>query len=488
MSTVAPGSRALERVPDGLLVGGRWRPAARGATMPVHDPATGGVLARVADATPEDAGAALDAAQAAQRPWARVPDRDRAELLRAAFEAVRDAREDFATLIALEMGKPLAEARMEVDYGAEFLRWFSEEAVRPAGDYRPSPDGRSRILVQRGPVGPCLLITPWNFPLAMATRKIAPALAAGCTAILKPAPQTPLTALAFADVMQECGLPDGVLGVLTTSDAPGVSDRLIGDGRIRKVSFTGSTAVGRHLLERCGAQVVRTSMELGGNAPFLVFADADLDAAVDGAMVAKMRNMGEACTAANRFLVHEDVAEDFAGRLAGRMGGLRLGHGLDPASEVGPLIDERSRARVAGLVEEAVAGGARVRTGGEALDGAGWFFAPTVVERVDPGARLFREEIFGPVAPIATFASDPEAIELANASEYGLVAYAYTADMVRALRIADDLDVGMVALNRGIVSNAAAPFGGIKHSGLGREGGREGIDEYRDVKYICVDR
>ncbi len=442
----------------------------------------------MADDTPQDAADALDAAEAAQRPWARVPDRDRAELLRAAFEAVRDAREDFATLIALEMGKPLAEARMEVDYGAEFLRWFSEEAVRPRGDYRPSPDGSSRILVQRGPVGPCLLITPWNFPLAMATRKIAPALAAGCTAILKPAPQTPLTALAFAEVLRGLGLPDGVLGVLTTSDAPGVSDRLILDGRIRKVSFTGSTAVGRHLLERCGAQVVRTSMELGGNAPFLVFADADLDAAVEGAMVAKMRNMGEACTAANRFFVHEDVADAFAERLAARMGTLRLGHGLDPASEVGPLIDERSRVRVAGLVEEAVAGGARVRTGGTVVDGAGWFFAPTVVDRVDPGARLFREEIFGPVAPLVTFASEEEAIELANRSEYGLVAYAYTGDMARALRIADDLDVGMVALNRGIVSNAAAPFGGIKHSGLGREGGREGIDEYRNVKYVCVDR
>jgi succinate-semialdehyde dehydrogenase / glutarate-semialdehyde dehydrogenase len=488
VTALAAPADVVGRVPAGLLVGGEWRAAAAGATMPVHDPATGGLLAAVADATPADGLAALDAAAAAQRAWSRTPARERAELLRAAFEAVQQARDDLATLITLEMGKPLAEARAEVDYGAEFLRWFSEEAVRTRGDYRAAPDGGSRILVQRQPVGPCLLITPWNFPLAMATRKLAAAFAAGCTAILKPAPQTPLTALAFAGILHDLGLPAGVLGVVTTSDAPALCDRLILDGRVRKVSFTGSTAVGRRLLERCGRQVVRTSMELGGNAPFLVFADADLDAAVDGAMLAKMRNMGEACTAANRFFVEAPVAQRFAELLAERMGALQLGHGLEPGTEVGPLIDAAARERVAGLVGEAVAGGARILTGGTPCGDAGWFYAPTVVDRVDARARLLREELFGPVAPIVPFGDESEAVRLANDTEYGLVAYAYTRDVDRALRLGDELDAGMVALNRGLVSNAAAPFGGIKHSGLGREGGREGIDDYLDVKYLCFDR
>jgi succinate-semialdehyde dehydrogenase/glutarate-semialdehyde dehydrogenase len=488
VSAVAPTHDVLADLPTGLLIDAEWRGARSGATIPVEDPATGEPLAEVADADEDDARTALDAAAAAQPEWATTAPRERAELLRRAFEAVRVARDDLATLISLEMGKPLAEARAEVDYGAEFLRWFSEEAVRLAGDYRVAPDGATRIMVARQPVGPCLLITPWNFPLAMATRKIAPAFAAGCTAILKPATQTPLTSLAFAQILLDAGLPAGVLGVLTTRRAGATTGPMIADGRIRKLSFTGSTEVGRRLLAACGEQVVRSSMELGGNAPFVVFADADLDAAVSGAMLAKMRNMGEACTAANRFFVEEPVAADFAAALADRMAALRVGPGLEPDSEVGPLIDEPARERIAELVEDAVAGGATVRTGGAPRPGRGYFYEPTVLDGVDPSARLCREEIFGPVAPIVAFSGEDEAIRLANDSEYGLVAYAYTRDLHRALRVAERLEAGMVALNRGLVSNAAAPFGGIKHSGLGREGGREGIDDYLDVKYVCVDR
>jgi succinate-semialdehyde dehydrogenase/glutarate-semialdehyde dehydrogenase len=385
------------------------------------------------------------------------------------------------------MGKPVREALGEVDYGAEFLRWFSEEAVRPRGDYRISPDGLTRILVKRQPVGPCLLITPWNFPLAMATRKIGPALAAGCVSILKPAKQTPLTSLAFAKLLVDAGLPSGVLSVITSSRASAVASPLLSDGRIRKLSFTGSTEVGRQLIAACGEQVVRQSMELGGNAPFLVFEDADLDAAVEGAMIAKMRNMGEACTAANRFYVQEPVVQAFTERLAARMGALRVGRGIEPESDVGPLIDAPARDRMAELVEEAAAGGARVVVGGHPVPGPGYFFEPTVVEAVDPAGRLARDEIFGPLAPVIPFGTDEEGIALANDTEYGLVAYAYTRDVQRALRTADALEAGMVGLNRGLVSNAAAPFGGVKQSGLGREGGYEGMDEYLDVKYVAID-
>ncbi|HEY4095375.1 MAG TPA: NAD-dependent succinate-semialdehyde dehydrogenase [Baekduia sp.] len=485
--TVVHAPDVLEGVPLELLVGGAWRPSASGQTFDVHDPATGEVLASIADAMPGDGMAALDAAAAAQSGWAAVPARERSEILRRAFDLVVVNRERIARLIASEMGKPVAEAYGEVDYGAEFLRWFAEEAVRHSGDYRRSPDGASRILVSRRPIGPCLLITPWNFPLAMATRKIAAALAAGCTVVLKPAPETPLTSLLFARLLQEAGVPDGVVNVVTTSDAPALCAPLIADGRIRKVSFTGSTPVGRLLVAQCGPQLVRPSMELGGNAPFIVLADADLDAAVEGAMIAKMRNMGEACTAANRFLVEASVADEFARLLGERMGRLRLGHGLDAGTEVGPLIDEAAQDRLGELVADAVAHGASVRVGGAAPERAGWFFAPTVLENVPAEARVSREEIFGPVAPITTFTEVDEAIRIANDTEFGLVAYLYTGDPARALRLAERLETGMVALNRGLVSNAAAPFGGIKHSGMGREGGREGIEDYLDITYVAVD-
>jgi succinate-semialdehyde dehydrogenase/glutarate-semialdehyde dehydrogenase len=453
----------------------------------VVDPATGDLLAQVADATVADGLAVLDSICAAAAGWARTSTRERSELLRRAFEAVVDQREDFARLISLEVGKPIAQARAEVDYGAEFLRWYAEEAPRIGGEHRMSPDGTSRILTSRRPVGPCLLITPWNFPLAMATRKIAPALAAGCTAVVKPAVQTPLTTIRFAQVLLDVGVPAGVLDVITTGDAAGVCGALLADGRIRKLSFTGSTPVGRLLLAQCGSKVVRSSMELGGNAPFLVDADADLERAVDGAMVAKMRNTGEACTAANRFFVHADVVEEFTERLSAAMGALRVGPGLDPASEVGPVIDEAARRKLTALVGDAVDRGARVRTGGGALPGPGTFFEPTVLSEVSLQSRMFAEEIFGPVAGITAFSDLDEAIAQANATEYGLVAYYYSGSVERALAVADRLDFGMVGINRALVSNAAAPFGGVKQSGLGREGGREGLGDYLDLQYAALD-
>jgi succinate-semialdehyde dehydrogenase/glutarate-semialdehyde dehydrogenase len=487
MTLIEAPSDVLAGVPTELLIGGEWRPATAGGTLDVRDPATGETIATIADAMPGDGVDALAAATAAQEAWGLTPSRERSEILRRAFELVVANRERLARIISLEMGKPLAEARGEVDYGGEFLRWFAEEAVRPAGDYRRSPDGGSRMLVSRRPIGPCLLITPWNFPLAMATRKIAAAFAAGCTTILKPAAETPLTALLFATLLEEAGAPAGVVNVLTTSSASKLCGPLIADGRIRKVSFTGSTPVGRQLVAQCGPQLVRPSMELGGNAPFIVFADADLDAAVEGAMIAKMRNMGEACTAANRFIVEASIVDEFGRLLADRMGALRLGHGLEEGTQVGPMIDAAAQERLAGLVDDAVARGASVRIGGNAPDRAGWFFAPTVLERVPADARIAREEIFGPLAPILTFTSEDEAIRLANDTEFGLVSYLYTRDPARSLRLAERLESGMVALNRGLVSNAAAPFGGIKHSGMGREGGREGIEDYQDITYIAVD-
>jgi succinate-semialdehyde dehydrogenase/glutarate-semialdehyde dehydrogenase len=474
-------------VPDGLLIDGRFVPATGGATLDVRDPATGEVLMAVADASPEDGMRALDSISAAAPGWAATPARQRAEILRAAFEAVIGRKEQFARLISAEMGKPLAEARAEVDYGAEFLRWYSEEASRPTGEYRRSPDGGSRLLVSRRPVGPCLLITPWNFPLAMATRKVGAALAAGCTALLKPAELTPLTSLLFARVLRDAGLPAGVLDVVTTSTAGKVCGPLIADGRIRKISFTGSTAVGRTLIAQCGEKVVRPSMELGGNAPFIVHRDADLRRAVDGAMIAKMRNMGEACTAANRFLVHEDVAEEFGRLLTARMAGQRVGHGLDERTTVGPLIDAAAVESLRGMVADAVGRGATVTTGGTPLEGPGTFFAPTVLTGVPADARVFREEIFGPVAPVTTYSTVDEAVAMANDTEYGLAAYFYSGDVGLGLRVAERLDFGMVALNRALVSNAAAPFGGIKQTGLGREGGREGINDYLELQYVAVD-
>jgi succinate-semialdehyde dehydrogenase/glutarate-semialdehyde dehydrogenase len=482
----AQESQLLATVPTGLLIGGQWRPAADGATFAVEDPSTGGALLRIADATPEDGLAALQAAAEAQERWGRVPPRERGEILRRAFEAVIARIDDFALLITLEMGKPLAESRGEVTYGAEFLRWFSEEAVRAFGRYSVAPDGKSRLLVTKKPVGPCLLITPWNFPLAMATRKIAPAIAAGCTMVLKPAELTPLTSLLFAKVLQEAGLPEGVLNVLPTTSAGAVTGPLLKDSRLRKLSFTGSTAVGRNLLRDAADRVLRTSMELGGNAPFLVFADADLEAAVSGAMLAKMRNMGEACTAANRFLVQESVAEEFAHRFAAKMAALPLGRGTEPETKVGPLIDAKSRTKVHGLVTEALAGGAEALTGGVPGEGPGYFYPPTVLRRVPADARLLKEEIFGPVAPIVTFRTEDEAVALANATEYGLVSYAFTRDLNRGIRLGERIESGMLGLNAGVVSNAAAPFGGVKQSGLGREGGIEGIEEYLTTQYIGI--
>jgi succinate-semialdehyde dehydrogenase / glutarate-semialdehyde dehydrogenase len=469
-----------------LLIGDRWTGAQDGGTLPVEDPATGEVITEVADATEADAVAALAAAHDAQAGWAATAPRERAEILRRAFEAVTARGEELSLLMTLEMGKPLAEARGELAYGAEFLRWFSEEAVRVAGRYALSPTGDSRMLVSRAPVGPCLLITPWNFPLAMATRKVAPAVAAGCTMVLKPAAQTPLTSLAFARIMLEAGLPPGVLNVVTTSSSGRTMAPLIADERLRKLSFTGSTEVGRTLVRASADRLLRTSMELGGNAPFLVFEDADLDRAVEGALLAKLRNGGEACTAANRLLVHASLADAFAGRLAERMRGLTVGRGTDPGVDIGPLIDAQQRAKVAELVDDAVDGGARVLCGGGAVDGPGYFFEPTVLAGPAPDAALLHEEIFGPVAPVVAFEDEAAAIASANATEYGLVAYVYTRDLERALRVADALETGMVGINRGVVSNAAAPFGGVKASGLGREGGAEGIGEYLETKYAAI--
>jgi len=474
----------VSQVPQQLFIGGRWRDATGGGTFAVEDPATGEVVAHVADATVEDGTAALDAAVAAQAEWARSAPRDRGEILRRAFEIVTGRSEELAQVMTLEMGKPLSESRAEIAYGAEFLRWFSEEAVRIAGRYSVAPNGATRLLTLKQPVGPVLAITPWNFPLAMGTRKIAPAIAAGCTIVVKPAGLTPLTMLWLADVLREAGLPDGVLNVVTTTSTGTVMGPLIADPRLRKLTFTGSTEVGRSLVEQSAQGLLRVSMELGGNAPFLVFDDADLDAAVDGAMLAKMRNVGEACTAANRFIVHASVAEEFGRRLAERMGAMTVGPGLDDGVEVGPLVEEKQRDKVAELVDDAVGKGATVLVGGQVPDGPGWFYPPTVLTDVPLDAQVRTEEIFGPVAPIFTFTEEADAIAMANDTEYGLVAYAFTRDYARVVRVYEGLETGMVGINQGIVSNPAAPFGGVKASGFGREGGTEGIEEYLETKYV----
>jgi succinate-semialdehyde dehydrogenase/glutarate-semialdehyde dehydrogenase len=476
----------VDAVPTDLLIGGRWRPAASGATLAVDDPATGKALVEVADAGPDDGLAALDAAAAAQDGFAAMPPRERGEILRRAYELIMSRVDDLALLMTLEMGKPVAESRAEVSYAAEFFRWFAEEAVRIDGQYGVTPNGAGRMLVMRQPVGVCLLITPWNFPMAMGTRKIGPAVAAGCTMVLKPAQQTPLSMHALAAILAEAGLPDGVLNIVTTSTAGRVMEPLIRDGRARKLSFTGSTEIGKVLLEQASANVLRTSMELGGNAPFLVLADADLDAAVDGAMTAKMRNMGEACTAANRFLVHRSIADAFADRLAERMAALHVGRGTEDGVQVGPLIDAKGREKVAELVDDAVSRGGQARIGGETVDGPGYFYRPTVLADVPVDARLSREEIFGPVAPITVVDDDDQAVAAANDTEFGLVSYVYTENINRALRVVERLEAGMVGLNTGLVSNPAAPFGGIKQSGLGREGGSVGIEEYLETKYVAV--
>ena len=476
----------LDAVPKQLLIAGEWREAEGGGQLAVEDPATGETLVEVADAQPSDALAALTAAADAQPQWARTAPRDRGEILRRAFEAITERKDELALLMTLEMGKAVAESKAEITYAAEFFRWFAEEAVRIHGRYMNNTTGSGRIVTMRQPVGPCVFVTPWNFPMAMGTRKLAPAIAAGCTMVVKPAQQTPLSMLALAKILEEAGLPAGVLNVITASKSGAVIEPLLKDPRTRKLSFTGSTEVGRKLIEQSADQVLRVSMELGGNAPFIVFEDADLDEAVEGAMLAKMRNVGEACTAANRFHVQESVAAEFSQRLAERMAQLKVGRGTEEGVDVGPLIDEAQREKVSELVGDAVQRGAKVLTGGCACEGEGYFFEPTVLADVPQDAKVFSEEIFGPVAPVATFSTEQEALDAANRTEYGLVAYVYTRDLERAFRVAEGLESGMVGLNQGVVSNPAAPFGGVKQSGFGREGGFEGIDEYLETKYVAM--
>lgn len=486
MFSPADEKRVLDLVPKGIYIDGQWKDAADKKTLDVLDPATGKPLATIADAAKEDGLAAIDAASRAQQAWAKTAPRERAEILRAAFEKVTAMADDFALVMSLEMGKPFLEAKGEVAYGAEFLRWFSEEASRVTGRYGTAPDGKNRIMVLKRPVGPSLFITPWNFPLAMATRKMAPAIAAGCTMVLKPAALTPLTSMLFVRVLEEVGVPKGVVNVIQTTRASEVTGPIIKDERLRKLSFTGSTGVGRKLIADSAERVLRVSMELGGNAPFIVFEDADLDKAVEGALQAKLRNMGEACTAANRMLVHESVAAEFSKRLAEKMAKLKVARGTEEGANVGPLIDEKSRAGVHALVADAVSKGAKVLTGGEIPSGDGYFYPPTVLADVPANAEILKEEIFGPVAPVVTFKTEDEAVALANDTEYGLIAYAFTENLNRGLRLAERLEVGMFGLNAGVISNPAAPFGGVKASGLGREGSFEGIEEYLETVYVGI--
>jgi len=476
----------LAKVPDGLFIGGEWLAADGGKTLKVYDPATGAVVKEIADASPADGKAAMDAAADAFPSWSQTPARERAEILRRAFDLLQERKEEFALLMTIEMGKPLAEARGEVGYGGEFLRWFSEETSRVQGRYGANPEGTGRMIVSQHPVGPCFLITPWNFPLAMATRKIAPALAAGCTVVIKPAELTPLTTLYFAKLLEDAGLPAGVVNVFTTSTSGAVSEPIIRDPRLRKLSFTGSTPVGVKLLEQAASGILRTSMELGGNAPFVVFEDADLDKAVDGAMLAKFRNIGQACTAANRFIVHRSVKDEFARRVTERVQELTVGRGTEDGVSIGPLIDDRAVAKASSLVADAVSRGATVTTGGHAIDGVGTFYEPTVVTDVRPGSDILREEIFGPVLAIIPFDDEDDAVRIANDTEYGLVSYVFTESLSRGQRMIERLETGMMGLNVGVVSNAAAPFGGWKSSGLGREGGAEGIHEYLQTKYTLT--
>jgi len=486
MSIEANERKVVDAVTPKLYINGEWRDAAKGGTFKVEDPSTGEPLCEVADAGPEDGMAALDAAAAAQAEWAAHPPRERGEILRRAFERISAESDDLALLMTLEMGKPVAESKAEVAYAAEFFRWFAEEAVRIDGRYAVAPNGKGRLLTMKQPVGPSLLITPWNFPMAMGTRKIGPAVAAGCTMVMKPAQLTPLSMLALTDILEQAGLPAGVLNVVTTTSSGTVMEPLIKDPRARKLSFTGSTEVGRRLMAQAADNVLRASMELGGNAPFLIFEDADLDAAVEGAMIAKMRNIGEACTAANRFHVAEPVAEAFSAKLAERMAGLKLGRGTEEGVQVGPLIDGKAVQKVSELVGDALDKGARVLVGGRARDGRGYFYEPTVLSGVPGDARVLKEEIFGPVAPVAAFDSEEAAVAAANDTEFGLVAYVYTSDLKRAFRVVEGLETGMVGLNQGLVSNPAAPFGGVKRSGIGREGGKEGINEYLEIKYVAM--
>lgn len=478
----------IDKLGTGLFIGGRWREAEGGKTIEVRNPATGDLITTVADGSAADAEEAIKVAGDTQSGWAATSPRERSEILRRTFELLIDRADDIAAVMTAEMGKPFAESKGEVTYGAEFFRWYSEEAVRVEGDYSQSPDGKNRMLISREPVGPCILITPWNFPLAMGARKIGPAIAAGCTMVFKPAKLTPLTSLMLVDVLVEAGLPAGVLNLVTSESARRVVTPWMESGIARKVTFTGSTEVGVGLLKQAADTVMKTSMELGGNAPFVVFADADIEKAVEGAVVAKMRNGGEACTAANRMFVHSSLAEEFSSRLAERIGAMKVGNGLDEDTEMGPLVDQDSLDKVAGLVDEAVAKGAKVLTGGSRIEGNGFFYTPTVMTDIPDDAEIRTTEIFGPVAPIVTFDSDEEGIALANETEFGLVGYLFSENVERALGLADKMEVGMVGLNTGLVSNPAAPFGGVKMSGLGREGGRVGIDEFLEVKYVAMPR
>lgn len=488
MTTISPAAElaAIESVPRQLYIGGQWCDSSTGATLPVEDPATGETLCEVADASVQDGEAALAAANEAFRSFSQVAPRDRSDILRRAYDLMIERVDELALVMTLEMGKPIPEAVGEVLYAAAYLRWYSEEAVRINGRFQVAENGTSRVLTMQQGVGPCIFITPWNFPLAMGTRKVGPAVAAGCSCVVKPAKQTPLSMLAMAQIFEEAGLPAGVLNVITTSDSGGVMSPMIADPRARKLSFTGSTEIGKALIAQSAEQVLRVSMELGGNAPFLVFEDADVESAVEGALLAKMRNGGEACTSANRFIVHEAVAAEFTDRLATRMAALNVGRGTSEGVDAGPLIDRAAVEKVHELVEDAIALGATAHTGGAPVDGPGYFYSPTVLGAVPGGARITAEEIFGPVAPVRTFSSDEEAVAMANDTEYGLVSYMFTRDVGRGFRVMEGLETGMIGFNQGMVSNAGAPFGGVKQSGYGREGGHEGLEEYLETKYVAL--
>ena len=476
----------LDAIPKQLYIAGEWRDGGEGKSLSVEDPATGESLCEVADATPDDAVAALAAAHEMRDEWAATPAKERGDILRRAYEAIMERADDLALLMTLEMGKPVEDSKSEIAYAADFFWWYAGEAARIEGHYGTAYNGKGRVMVLKQPIGPSILITPWNFPMAMGTRKIGPAIAAGCTMVWKPAKQTPLSALALVEILEQAGLPKGVLNLVTSSSSGSVMEPLIKDWRARKLSFTGSTEVGRKLIEQAAEQILKVSMELGGNAPFLVFEDADIDAALEGAMLAKMRNIGEACTAANRFHVAESLADEFAEKFAEKMGALKIGRGTEDGVKVGPLIDADQRDKVAELVEDAVGKGAKALVGGQKRDGAGYFFEPTVLGDVPAEARLLDEEIFGPVAPITTFDSEEAAVEAANKTEYGLVAYVFTRDLKRALRVIEGLHTGMVGLNQGMVSNVGAPFGGVKQSGVGREGGKWGLEEFLETKYVAI--
>jgi succinate-semialdehyde dehydrogenase / glutarate-semialdehyde dehydrogenase len=486
MAVATNEQQVLDQVPTKLYIAGEWVDGSEGETIAVEDPATEETLVEVASGNTQDAFRALEAAVAAQKEWAATPPIERGEILRRAYETMKERADELALLMTLEMGKPVEESKAEIIYAADFFWYYAAEASRIDGHYGVSYNGRGRVLVMQQPVGPTILITPWNFPMAMGTRKIGPAIAAGCTMVWKPAKQTPLCALALTQILEEAGLPKGVLNLLLAKSSGETMEPLIKDGRARKLSFTGSTEVGRTLIAQAADKVLKVSMELGGNAPFLIFEDADLDAAVEGALLAKMRNIGEACTSANRFHVAGPIAEQFAEKLAQRMGSLKIGRGTEPDVKVGPLIDDSQQAKVKELVDDAVSKGAQTIVGGHIPDGRGYFYEPTVLANISDDARVLKEEIFGPVAPVKDFSDEEEAIAAANDTEYGLVAYVFTRDIKRALRVCEGLETGMVGLNQGMVSNVGAPFGGVKQSGLGREGGHWGIEEFLETKYVAV--